>query len=421
MVGRDDLTYDDAKALAASGDPDQRRELAARKDLAPEILYFLAEDEAAAVRLAVAGNESAPAQSGLLLAEDPDDEVRRTLAEKVARLKPDFDPLSRRKLETHVVETLERLARDQASLVRRTLAGALKDLTNAPPQVIRQLAEDIEDEIACIVLEASPLLSDRDLLSIIERAGRGQRLTAISRRQGISEDLSDAIVTSDNRAAIATLLANPSARVREAALDELVSRAADVVEWHAPLVGRPELSRQSIETLAGFVAHSLLRRLERHPSLDGESAQKVAEVVRRRLEADAVGDEEAQTSREVCEARSLFESGQLDAEMLSDALIEGRRDFVVEGLSLLASKPRLFVEKILETGSAKGMTALSWQAGLTMRMATQVQCQLGGIPPQRVLYAQAGDAFPLSEEEMRWQLDFFESMVEKDKGRAAAQ
>ena len=144
-------------------------------------------------------------------------------------------------------------------------------------------------------------------------------------------------------------------------------------------------------------------------------------MVRRRLEADAEGDEETQTSREGCEARSLFESGQLDAEILSDALVNGRRDFVIEGLSLLASKPRLFVEKILETGSAKGMTALSWQAGLTMRMATQVHCQLGGISPQRVLYARAGDAFPLSEEEMRWQLDFFESMVEKDRGRAAAQ
>ena len=269
MPDSGDITYETAKALACDGDTEERRGLAARSDLAPEILYFLAEDEAREVRLAVAGNAAAPVQSSLLLSRDPDDGIRAALAEKVARLKPGFDPKSQIRAERHVVQTLERLARDQAILVRRTLAETLMHLTNAPAHVIRQLAEDVEDEVACVVLQASPLLGDDDLLSIIEGAERSSRLTAISRRQGLGAAISDAIVASEDRSAVTALLSNSSAQVRESTLDKLVSQAAEVVEWHEPLVDRPELSRQSVEVLAGFVARSLLAKLESHPGSIG--------------------------------------------------------------------------------------------------------------------------------------------------------
>jgi uncharacterized protein (DUF2336 family) len=419
MSGSGGGIYEKAKALARDGDAEERRDLAARGDVAPEILYYLAEDEAREVRLAVAENAAAPVQSSLLLSKDPDDGVRAALAEKVARLTPDFDPRSQKRAERYVVQTLERLAQDQAILVRRALAETLKRFTNAPAHVIRQLARDVEDEVACVVLEASPLLRDEDLLSIIERADRSSILTAISRRQGLGAAISDAIVASEDRTAVTALLSNRSAQVRESTLDRLVGQAAEVVEWQDPLVDRPELSRHSVEVLAGFVARSLLAKLQGHPALDPESARRVAETVRRRLELEGEGVEEPPVSPEIREARRLYRSGGLDVEVLSDAISDGRRDFAIEGLSLRSEKPRLFVEKVLQTGSAKAVTALAWRAGLNMRTATQAQFHLAGIQPQRALYARDGESFPLSEDEMRWQLEFFDSMVEEELERSA--
>ena len=60
-------------------------------------------------------------------------------------------------------------------------------------------------------------------------------------------------------------------------------------------------------------------------------------------------------------------------------------------------------------GSAKGITALAWKAGLGMRVATQLQLRMGGIPPGDVLHARDGVDYPLTDEEMTWQLDFFQS------------
>ena len=207
------LSYENAKARAKHDDPKVRADLARRRDVRPEILYFLAGDKDPNVRCAVARNTSAPIQSGLVLVHDADERVRQTLAMKVAQLAPDFDPESRAKLERHVVETLEALAKDQAARVRHALAEVLREQTNAPASVILELAEDIEDEVACLVLEASPLLTDQDLLSIIEKVGHGARLTAVSRRPGLSEQISDTIVATKDQAAITSLLSNVSAHM----------------------------------------------------------------------------------------------------------------------------------------------------------------------------------------------------------------
>ena len=46
-IPEDTIGYDEAKRLARDGDPAVRAHLAARDDVWPEILYFLAEDDSA--------------------------------------------------------------------------------------------------------------------------------------------------------------------------------------------------------------------------------------------------------------------------------------------------------------------------------------------------------------------------------------
>lgn len=411
------ISYNDAKRLAAAPNSQIRQDLAEREDIAPEVLYFLAEDEDPAVRRAVAVNRVAPVHAGLILARDSEISVRSALAKKVSRLTPDFDPESREKAERHVVKTLEALAQDQAVKIRQILAQSLCELSNAPASVIHRMAEDVEDTVACLVLEGSPLLSDADLLEIISKSSASQRLKSVSRRPNLSADVSDAIAATRDIEAVAQLLANGSAQIRENTLDALVCEAADRPSWHAPLVERPELSRDSIHRLTSFVTTTLLSKLESHPALDKESAKEIAAKIKARLDKEDAASERSE-SDEAKEALALFQRGELDSELLSECLIEGRRDFVIEGLSLLSEKPRELIVKVLGSGSVKGVTAVCWAAGLSMRFATQVQFQMSGILPQRALYARANGDYPLSEDEMEWQINFFETMDEPAIGTA---
>ena len=104
------VTYDESKVLAADTDGENRRALAARGDVKPEVLYYLAADELSAVRREIAANEKTPRQADRLLAEDVDDEVRCDLARKIGRIAPNLSQEAQDQVQT---------SRDRISLMRR--------------------------------------------------------------------------------------------------------------------------------------------------------------------------------------------------------------------------------------------------------------------------------------------------------------
>jgi uncharacterized protein (DUF2336 family) len=406
LVGRDPagvLDYEKAKKLAAAKSPRARRDLAGRADAQPEILYFLADDSDVGVRRAVAANAATPPHAGLLLAADGDVEVRCNLAHRIGRLAPQLDEAERHRIGAVVGDVLDRLARDQLPRVRRIIAEELKEAATVPPALIQRLARDADGGVACPLLEFSPLLDDDVLLEILREAPAPEALAAISRRPTVNAPVSDAVVASGDERAIAALLSNPSAQIREETLDGLVERAERITSWQAPLVRRPTLSPRAVRRLIEFVADSLLAELERRRDLDAETAQAVSAALRRRLEDDSRSPAEAGEDRAV----RLHADGALSEEAITGALGSGDRAFVLKALSLLAGLPPEVVSKAVSMGSAKGVTAIAWQAGLGMRTAVQLQLRLARVPPPKVLQARAGTDYPLSENEMRWQIEFF--------------
>ncbi|MFQ5774034.1 MAG: DUF2336 domain-containing protein [Kiloniellaceae bacterium] len=409
MATGDGITYAESKRLVRDTDPTVRADLARREDVRPEILYFLAEDDSAEVRSRIAANRTTPRQADLLLARDADEAVRRQLANKIAMLMPELDAHGQAEAQRYLVEVIAVLAQDQATRVRQIVAETLKDVAAAPPHVIQRLARDAEDVVACPVLEFSPLLSDEDLIEIIRSGCASGKLRAISRRRGVGERVADAIVSTENVAAITSLLDNGSAQIREETLDNLVEAAFGVTAWHEPLVRRPKLSLKAVQKLAGFVADSLLEILQSRKDLDRKTARAVAKEVRRRLTDDRTMPTDGAGAAE--RAKQLFDGGDLDDQVLTRALSSGDRELVRHGLALRADVPVALVDHILSAHSAKGVTALAWKAGCSMRFANQLQLRLGGIAPSQALNPRAGTDYPLTEQEMAWQLEFFQGLA----------
>ncbi len=407
------VPYAEAKRLVRDDDPGVRLQLARRPETKPEILYYLAADPDARVRRAIAVHQDTPRQADLVLARDVDEAVRGDLAGKIARLTPGLSREAHRALYRMTVEILEILARDQATRVRRILAEALKDVANAPPSVIGRLAQDIELVVAGPVLENSPVLTEADLLELIRGGSGGGALAAISRRRMVGERVAVAIVDVGDIDAITGLLGNASAQIREETLDRIVDMAPEVEAWHGPLVRRPRLSARTAQRLARFVAHSLLKVLEARNDLDPETARLVAEVVERRLAEKPGGGTPNADAADIAEARArrLRDRGELDEAHILRALANGERAFVTAAVAVLAEVPVPMVEQVLSMQSAKGVVALIWKAGLSMRLAVQLQLRLAGIAPKQVLRPRAGDRYPLTQADMEWQLDFLHGMA----------
>ena len=88
-------------------------------------------------------------------------------------------------------------------------------------------------------------------------------------------------------------------------------------------------------------------------------------------------------------------------------LLSGNRAFITHALALMAGMPPALVTRIADARSAKAITAMAWKAGLKMRFAIKLQARFGNVPPREILQAKDGVDYPLSEDDMTWQLDFY--------------
>lgn len=422
------LTYEQARELAAHQDTAVREALAANGELEPEILYYLASDSDPAVRRAAAVNLSTPHKAHLKLAEDTDDQVRSSLVEKIAKLTPNLSADEQDAVRQSTYETLEILARDELTRVRQILSETLKDVAAAPPDLILKLARDTEIEVAGPVLEFSPVLTDELLLEIIESGPAKGALGAISRRDEVSETVSDAVVGTDDIEAIGELLSNSSAQIREEALDDLIDRAEGIELWQAPLIGRPHLTSRAASRLAHFVADNLLDVLQARTDLDKETLEAVKTAVHRRVSHDGEESESGPGGNgapkedapllldgelPLALAERLLESGKLDAKVLKNAIQANDLCLVLAALTVRSSVTQDVVKKVFSGQNPKGIIALTWRSNLSMEMAVLMQERIGRIPPIEVLGPKSDGSFPLSEDEMKWQLEFFGDLASK--------
>ena len=404
VAKKKEVTYEESRDLATSTSHAERKELAKRKDVKPEVLYFLASDDSPTVRRKVATNKNTPRQADVILSTDDNDEVRCDLALKIGRLVPNISETESEKLQKMTFQVLETLANDQLTRVRQIVAEEIKRADNVPQNIVDSLARDVELIVAAPILEYSPLLSDDDLMEIIQSSTTSGAISAISKRAAVSPDVSDAIFAARDIPAVEQLLANKNAQIREETLDQIVDQAADKKSWHKPLVDRPLLSQQAMRHIAGFVSLSLLDILAETHDLDQETEKEVRAAVKDGIEKhDVTEDEDILQDK----AKELVESGGLtDAEAAK--LIKSREyELLVRAMAIKAEVLPHIALKIIESKSGKTVTALVWAAGLTMRTAMDVQKTVAKVPPSEHINARGGTDYPLTDDEMSWYLDFF--------------
>ena len=392
-----------------------RVRLGANPETAPDTLLALAADPAVTVRAAVAMNMSASEQVDRVLSRDGDERVRTLLARKLANLLPSLKLEECDFLQLQAVAMLSELVEDEAVRVRAAIADVVKDMPGAPRELILRLAHDGAMSVCDPVIRLSPLLKADDLLALL--AATPATAAAVAHRCGLPEAVSDAVAATADTAAIATLLANGTAAIRKSTLDALVARAADTVEWHAPLVRRPVLTNRAARALSAIVATQLLDELasrgDLDPGLTGELRRRLEERLHetapRGTASPAMGQAPS-IEQAMGEARKAYTEGRLTEDMLIGAAQKGEARLATALLAVAADTGASVVDRAATLRSAKGLVSLVWKAGFTMRAAVPLQGLLARLGPEAILRPTSSGGFPLAAEEMRWQIDFLTRM-----------
>jgi uncharacterized protein (DUF2336 family) len=244
------------------------------------------------------------------------------------------------------------------------------------------------------------------LIEIIAGATAQYALDAIARRRPLSGEVSDVIVSSLDIPAVAALLANPHAEIREQTLDKLAESAERIEDLHHPLTLRTDLSMRTLRRLASFVGTALLESLTIRDGLDEDTKVFLNRRLRTRLKKD---DSRDPVFTDAVNAVALaVQDGYLDDEFVETVADAGNKEAVIVALATLAQVPPPIVRRIIEAHSAKAIVALVWRARLSMRVAFKIQAFVARLTPKECLAARNGKDFPLSEDEMRWQLSYFD-------------
>jgi uncharacterized protein (DUF2336 family) len=295
-----------------------------------------------------------PADNLFALARDNTTVGRRALFETVRDMLLDDTAASERE-RALMGEILRQLVHEVEMELRSKLAAQLAERDDMPPALIVELANGAI-EIAYPILLESGVLSDEDLIEVVQNRTMGHQL-AISRRASLSQQVSGALVQTGNEVVIASLLDNHGARISAKLMEYLVDQSRQIDRYHQPLLHRPDLSADLAKRMYWWVSAALRKHINEHFSVDAEALDDEIEAVTLQ---SIDGHERALTSPSEPEQliERIAELGEFNEEFLLKSLRSGEISLFESALCKMSGLAAERVQRILYEPGAEALAIL---------------------------------------------------------------
>lgn len=293
------------------------------------------------------------------LLHEPSAENRAIMAGKIAG---NFKAGSLSEQERKIAEDIFRaMVRDAEVRVRKALADSLKDDPGIPHEVVKSLASDVE-EISLPVIEHSSVLTDEDLVEIIQAQG-GEAQQAVARRKSVSEDVAEALVKTDDEDVVAQLVANEGAKMNENQMERVLDRFGQSERVNAPMARRGQLPVRVAERLVSLVSENLKEHLVTHHELPPDTA---ADLVFESRERATVGllDRNASAVDLLTLVDQLQAGKRLTPTLVVRAICMGDQAFFEAALARLADIPVSNAWQLIHDRGDLGLTRLFEKADM---------------------------------------------------------
>jgi uncharacterized protein (DUF2336 family) len=242
-------------------------------------------------------------------------------------------------------EVIARLAEDIEHASRVHLANKLAPSSNAPINLIHELAFDDSIDVAGPVLRQSERLDGKSLVANA-RVKSQQHLLAIASRKHISCEVSDVLVKRGNREVVGSVAANAGARLSDFGFLHLVKRSEDdsILAEHLGL--RQDIPRHVFQQLISKASDEVKAKLTRErPHLAGQVQTAVTDVT------GAFHARFGPATKNYFAAKrtvgKLHQYGQLDEDKLFEFAHSLKLEETTVGLSILCALPVNVVERAL--------------------------------------------------------------------------
>ena len=303
----------------------------------------------------VPNDEAALIRRALAVLPQAHTNERAALVNALARayLNADLDAEARAEAEIGMTRALD----DPEPRGRRAMAHALAGARAAPRHVVLALAGDASG-VGRIVLAASPLLCDEDLVESIA-TGDAVAQVAVARRRRLSARVAAALAEVGERRAALALLGNGDAAIGEPALWRLLERFAADDEARTRMAARPGLMAALRAALAAATVEACAANADR---FDARQAGRLARDGREQAFVAIAGD--APAEQLVGLVDWLRQRGHLTVGLFLRALASGDVSLIGESLAQMARVPRRRVLALMRAPRGLGFAALWRRAAM---------------------------------------------------------
>lgn len=289
------------------------------------------------------------------LLADPSPDSRANAAAKIAA---GFDRGSLSDKERGIAEDIFRIMLKDAEVrVREALAVNLKESKTVPHDVALSLANDV-DSVSLPILRYSDVLSDQDLIEIIQSQSEEKQL-AISDRSSVSETVSNSLIETGSESVVTHLVENEGAQISDTSFEKVVDKFGESENVQIAMVGRSSLPISVAEKLVTKVSESLRDQLVQRHELTNDTATDL--ILQSRERATVTLSTESDEGDVRVLVKQLLENGRLTPSIVLRALCMGDLRFFESALAELAQIPLVNARLLIHDPGRTGLKRL-WLA-----------------------------------------------------------
>jgi len=285
-------------------------------------------------------------------------EKRANAVQKIGRELRDLELSETDKV--FATKILDRICQDVSDLVRRALAVTLRKSPYLPHHIARQLIEDI-DSIAIPILSNSPVLTDEDLLRILQSRA-AEKIRAIAQRQTLGLHISHAIVSFGDSQATARLAANDGALISPETAGLIAEIYVDDDLIRNAALERDDFPMPVITKLVDHATQKIGVKLDTYSDVPIEYAKRIGRDTQERAYSYVATQNWSQKNLKEYIA-SLYKAGKLTPRLILRSAGRGDIEFVVSALSNLGVQTHEKTRLLVTSGHRVGVKAIAIKAG----------------------------------------------------------
>ncbi|MES2984459.1 MAG: DUF2336 domain-containing protein [Pseudomonadota bacterium] len=280
--------------------------------------------------------------------------------------------------ERDIAEQIFRmLMKDVALRVRETLADRIKDNPAVPRDIVLSLANDV-DTVALPVLVRSTVLSDADLVNIVEKSHDMGKLLAISKRETVSTRVSDALVETRYAQVMTSLLTNEGATISDRSLEKIAEdfqHDAGVIE---SLMQQPKLPIAVVERIIGQASEAVAAELRSKYKLNESDAKHDSGAAREHFMLRLLEGHLSAEDTRVLVAQMAVED-RLTPSIVMTALCRGQLLFFTCALAQFSGIPLVNAMRLVADRGELGFHGIYQKSGLPESMQDAIRLLLRAV------------------------------------------